>query len=77
MSSYLRRLFARSSEETEGVAVAAAPEVPENSSFRRCDLVEKRAMLLWKAEGCVPGRQLYCRMRAEEEIAAEFGERQV
>jgi len=59
--------------------VAADSDVPENNSsfFRRCDLVEKRAMLLWCAEGSIPGRQFYCRMRAEEEVAAELGERQI
>jgi hypothetical protein len=77
MGSYFRRLFARDSEDSKGAAVSTIPEASEPLCFRRCDLVEKRAMLLWNAEGCVPGREFYCRLRAEEEIAAELGERQI
>jgi len=79
MTFHLRWLFPRSSEEPDGADATAAADVSENTSsfLRRCDLVEKRANLLWNAEGCIPGRQFYCRLRAEEEVAAELGERQI
>ena len=76
MNLSLRRLFSRSPGKM-GEAKVTAPEVSETVSFRRSDLVEKRASLLWNAEGRIPGRQVYYWHRAEEEIAAELGERQV
>lgn len=76
MKDYLRRLFHRSADfhDTE---TAVIEDEPPAISLRRCDLVEKRAFLLWTAEGCIPGRDVYYWLRAEEEVAAELGERQV
>jgi hypothetical protein len=77
MKAYLRRLFQRSSE---GPEVAEQPFVDESPSAicrRRSELVERRAHLLWMAEGRIAGRDVYYWLRAQEEIAAELGERQV
>ena len=78
MKAYLRRLFTRSSEKT-AVEVEApfVDETPSAICRRRSELIERRAHLLWIAEGRIPGRDVYYSHRAQEEIAAELGERQV
>jgi hypothetical protein len=82
MKAYFRRWFVRSGAQREEVATAVIQEAPALSDssvsrLRRSDLVERRAYLLWNAEGRIPGRDVYYWLRAEEEIAAELGERQV
>ena len=76
MKDYLRRLFNRNAEAADA-ETAVMEDAPPAMSLRRCDLVEKRAFLLWTAEGSIPGRDVYYWLRAEEEIAAELGERQI
>jgi len=77
MKAYLRRLFAKTSEEPRAPDETFIDESPSAICRRRSELVERRAHLLWNAEGRIPGRDVYYWLRAQEEIAAELGERQV
>lgn len=77
MKAYLRRLFSRSSEGSVETTTTFIDESPSAICRRRSELVEQRAHLLWNAEGRIPGRDVYYWLRAQEEIAAELGERQV
>ena len=77
MKAYLRRLFSRSSEGSVAVTTTVIDESPSAICRRRSELVEQRAHLLWNAEGRIAGRDVYYWLRAQEEIAAELGERQV
>jgi hypothetical protein len=77
MKAYLRRLFTRPSEESEEAETTFVDESPSAICRRRSELVERRARLLWIAEGRIAGRDVYYWLRAQEEIAAELGERQV
>jgi hypothetical protein len=76
MKDYLRRLFQRQATSADA-ETAVLDETPPATSLRRSDLVEMRAFKLWKSEGCIPGRDVYYWLRAEEEIAIELGERQI
>ena len=77
MKAYLLRLFAKAPEKPRVTESTFVDETPSSICRRRSELVERRANLLWNAEGRIPGRDVYYWLRAQEEVAAELGERQV